>query len=322
MTVYVLKALTVMLACITIGSYLGGLDFVLDILSHFKVQYAVLFLLFGAAFGFLKQPVWLAVSLVGMAANLASIVPWYVDKNAWLASDTGNSIKILVSNVSIRSTNYADLLKLVEEEQPQILGLLEVNDNWLAAIASLRNVYEYRFEYPTGNHQGLALFSMLPILESNVVWFGETASPAIVADVVAGGKAFELILAHPPPPLNAELATIRNLQLQKMAQHVRSSEKTVVLAGDLNTTMWSPFYTHFVEESGLINARAGYGVGATWALRSPFGIPIDHIMVSRPSRVGNFHVHDGIGSDHRPISAQVRIIRPGEGGMSNAALSH
>lgn len=307
MRVSILKAFIVLLTCITIGSHLGKLHFALDTLSHFKVQYAILFLVTGTFFGILRQPAWFALSLVGMATNLASIVPWYLEKNEWLAADSTHSIKILISNVYLRSKNYQRLSKLVEEEQPEILGLLEVDSKWLDALGSLRNDYKFRFEYPSDDHQGLALFSKLPISESDVVWFGESATPAIVARIVAGDADFELILAHPPPPMSPGLAANRNSQLQEMARHVRASAKTVVLAGDLNTTMWSPYYDEFVEESGLINARAGYGIGATWVSGSPFRIPIDHIMVTSPSRIGDFRIHEDIGSDHRPISTRIRI---------------
>jgi len=322
MHIHILKAVAVLLACITIGSNFGKLHFVLDTLSHFRVQYAALFLLVGLLFSIFRQAAWLALSVIGMVANLASIVPWYLEKNEWLSADSGHSFKILASNVYLHSKNYESLAKLVDEEQPEILGLFEVDSNWIVALASLRNEYKFRFVYPQDDHQGIALFSKLPITESNVVWFGESATPAIVASIKAGNEVFELILAHPPPPMSAGLAATRNTQLQEIARYVRASDKAIVLAGDLNTTMWSPYYNEFVEASGLINARTGYGIGATWVTRSPFGIPIDHIMVSSPSRVGDFRVHKRIGSDHRPISAHIRIVPQNEGEMSGAALAH
>ena len=106
MQIHALKAFAVLLACITVGSNFGKLHFVLDTLSHFKVQYAVLFLISAGFFGFLKNQTWLVLSLVGFIANLVAIVPWYVAENEWLPADSDKSIKVLIFNVYLRNQNY------------------------------------------------------------------------------------------------------------------------------------------------------------------------------------------------------------------------
>ena len=74
----VAKVIAVMLTGITIASYFGTLHFVLDLFSHFKVHYAVLLLLLGLFFVFVKKYGWFALSMVGLSVNLAAIVPWMV----------------------------------------------------------------------------------------------------------------------------------------------------------------------------------------------------------------------------------------------------
>jgi endonuclease/exonuclease/phosphatase (EEP) superfamily protein YafD len=297
-----------MLTGITIASYFGTLHFVLDLFSHFKVHYAVLLLLLGLFFVFVKKYGWFALSMVGLSVNLAAIVPWYIAGENRETANAGTPVRIFVANVHLPNREYERLSKLVADRQPDVVGLLEVNSRWLENLASIRSNYKYRFEYPRDDLRGLALYSMLPMSDARIVRFGESATPAIAATVTSGEEDFELILVHLAWPMSAERAAIRNEQFQRMAHYVRESGKRIVIAGDLNATMWSPYYRNFETESGLINARAGYGIGATWSPIHALGIPIDHILVTPPARVGNFQVLDGIGSDHRPISADVWIL--------------
>jgi endonuclease/exonuclease/phosphatase (EEP) superfamily protein YafD len=139
------------------------------------------------------------------------------------------------------------------------------------------------------------------------VYFGDAATPSIVATLESGPASFEFILAHLNPPLGRDMSARRNRQLRRIGQHIAVSDESVLLAGDLNTTVWSPYYKEFEQLSGMNNARAGHGIGATFPPLPLLGIGIDHILVTPPSSVGDFRVHEGIGSDHRPISARVSM---------------
>jgi endonuclease/exonuclease/phosphatase (EEP) superfamily protein YafD len=243
--------------------------------------------------------------LLGLGINLAVIVPWYAQSENRI-EDSDESVKILISNVAMNRINHHKLAQLVENEQPDIIGLIEVSPQVLEDLAINPDDYRFRFEFPTKeNNEGLALFSKLPIAKANTVMFGESATATIVATIHTGQSAVEFILTHPYWPLGVDLAGRRNMQLQHMAEYVQASGKTVLLAGDLNTTMWSAYYREFEKNSGLVNARIGYGIGPTWPSSSLLGIPIDHIMITMPSQIGDFQVHKGIGSDHLPITARV-----------------
>lgn len=91
---------------------------------------------------------------------------------------------------------------------------------------------------------------------------------------------------------------------------IERSDPTIVIA-DLNASMWSPHYTRFVSETGLKNARQGFGVVSTWPVQfDPLMIPIDHAMVSSDILVKDFRVLSGIGSDHAPFVLDVYVGLP------------
>jgi len=85
----------------------------------------------------------------------------------------------------------------------------------------------------------------------------------------------------------------------------------VIIAGDLNVSMWSPFYRSLIKQSGLHNARQGFGILPSQSGIAPqFAIlsaPIDHCLVSSDIQVENFRLGSNIGSDHLPIIADLLI---------------
>jgi endonuclease/exonuclease/phosphatase (EEP) superfamily protein YafD len=82
-----------------------------------------------------------------------------------------------------------------------------------------------------------------------------------------------------------------NLQLDGVGQYLQSLESPKLLLGDLNITMWSPYYQQLTRKTGLKNARDGFGILPSWPTsshRRPFlnglismlAIPIDHCLLS------------------------------------------
>ena len=66
-----------------------------------------------------------------------------------------------------------------------------------------------------------------------------------------------------------------------------------------------------IETSGLRNARQGLGVLPTHSIVAPqfaaLSAPIDHCLVTPEIQVKDFRLGKAIGSDHRPIIADLLI---------------
>jgi endonuclease/exonuclease/phosphatase (EEP) superfamily protein YafD len=72
--------------------------------------------------------------------------------------------------------------------------------------------------------------------------------------------------------------------------------------GDLNMTVWSPYYKSFVEKTKLHNTRTGFGILPTWPAQSPLlFIPLDHCLVSEDIKVLHTRTGRNVGSDHLPL---------------------
>jgi endonuclease/exonuclease/phosphatase (EEP) superfamily protein YafD len=301
------RASAVVLGLTYAGASLAGRFAIFDNLSNFPVHFAAGFLAFAILFTALKSRSWALASCGAAALAFAPVVPWYFGPAAAPGDATRQFAKFLVSNVYVANDEHELLRQRIAEENPDLVGLVEVNSTWISKLESLRAGYPYHFEVPDERFVGLALYSRLPLSNPRVLDLGPPSTPAIAATVKTQTGELELILAHPVPPMNAEFIRQRNAQILSISRYVGTSGKPIVLAGDLNITMWNDGYRPLSETGGLQNARDGHGVGPTWPSVLPIGVPIDHILATRDVALREFRVLRSIGSDHLPISAEFSL---------------
>jgi len=130
----------------------------------------------------------------------------------------------------------------------------------------------------------------------------------LFADVKFQGKIISLILVHPTVPIKQQSFIDRNQQLAGIGQYAAQVKNPLVVVGDFNTTMWSPFYKNMVNTGKLRNARSGFGILPTWPTFMPLAyIPIDHFLVSQEIGVLKVHTGSNVGSDHLPLITDLVI---------------
>lgn len=137
--------------------------------------------------------------------------------------------------------------------------------------------------------------------------------PSLVA-IPLDGRGPTIVAAHPVAPVPGEMAAWRS-GLEWLAD--RCTGQNVILAGDLNSTL--DHYTGLGADGGDIGAchdaarATGNAAVGTWPTSFPqlLGAPIDHVMATSDWEIVGFRVvgsHDGDGSDHRPVLAQLRPV--------------
>ena len=102
-----------------------------------------------------------------------------------------------------------------------------------------------------------------------------------------------LYAAHPPPPINADLARARIDYLHELAARL-ATEDRALLVGDLNSSPYSPHYRALLRDADL--RATTRNLLPTWL---PLGLNLDHALI----RHGGAHTtalpwHT---SDHRPL---------------------
>ncbi|GAB4281790.1 MAG: hypothetical protein Fur0025_10560 [Oscillatoriaceae cyanobacterium] len=217
-------------------------------------------------------------------------------------------MRVVASNVLRNNKDYSRVISWVSQEQPDIAVFLEIHSNWSMALDQLKDILPYSLSYPQDSYYGVAMYSKLPLEKGIYQEFGVKGIVSIVANITVGSKKVTVIGTHPSAPLNAKYLHWRNIQLAEMSRYISQLTNPSIVIGDLNTTMWSPYYKDFIAATGMRNARQGFGIQPTWYRKSPiFSIPLDHCLVSPEIQVLNSRVGENVGSDHLPIIADLAI---------------
>ncbi|MDJ0701920.1 MAG: hypothetical protein QNJ46_01455 [Leptolyngbyaceae cyanobacterium MO_188.B28] len=102
---------------------------------------------------------------------------------------------------------------------------------------------------------GLAVYSKQKLANPAIEFFGTDNNVSVLGQLTINGQDISLVAPHPLPPAKSSFFHERNRQLDLISQYILPLESPVILAGDLNTTMWSPYYKKLVCSTGLKNAR-------------------------------------------------------------------
>jgi endonuclease/exonuclease/phosphatase (EEP) superfamily protein YafD len=236
--------------------------------------------------------------------NLVFILPFFfpVKSGAYHRKDRHRTYRAVSMNVLQDNQEYEIAGSFIEEVQPDLLVLVEVNKKWLSELEPALESLPFSIQAPREDNYGIALFSRFPILDGSKIGFIDPEIPSICAEIALEGFKVKVLGTHPAPPKSRVQSEQRNLQLEKIAGLASSTQGPLLVMGDLNVSNWSHYFEALLKDSSLKDTRRGFGVLPTWPVKRPhFWVPIDHILVSRHLEVHLLERGPNTGSDHFPI---------------------
>ena len=215
-----LEVAAVLMCAGSLAGFCGRVWWLFELASHFRLHFALGLGVFAL--------VWLACRRWRMAAicggfaalNVVLVLSlfWPIEK---VGIASGASLRLVSLNV-LTSNSRADLvLKFLRHSEADVILLMEVNDRWLADLATLQTNYPYQIKEAREDNFGIALFSRIPLTNPSVVELGEAEIPSLTAELELAGQKIFLLGTHPLPPGSAENSRLRNEQLEKIAKTVR-----------------------------------------------------------------------------------------------------
>ncbi len=303
------------LVSVAVGSSVWGYTFLLERLSHFQIQYWVGSLILLGLIAIGRRKHLFLIGLVCVSILSANLLTWYLPTN----HQSTSFLKVFSCNVWNHNQNYPALLELVRKEDPDIAMFYEVTTPGQQQLDTLNDI----LPFAVGRHSQAVIYTKLDlngtmVLSNNPKYYNTT----IIENLRQGDRAFTVIATHPSSPQSKEQFLARNEQLDNLAEYLSGSAAPLIMGGDFNISMWSPFYHKFVEKSRLDNARQGFGVIPTWSpmkiralpefLQPWLSVPIDYIFI----RSGKFELRtiamksgSYIGSDHLPVIAEIGVVK-------------
>lgn len=295
--------------------WFAQLDHKLELLAHFRVQFALLSLIPVIWFALCKRTWGLVLSLLLVGWNAFDLLPWYFPDPARFESPASQSVqnpqkpqpasslKILMSNMLFNNHDTTRLEQLIQSEKPDVVIVQELSPSHLALMDRLKKQYPHSLQDVFQPAFGLGIWSRLPLASKQEVFLGPSQIPSIYAAINWNGEKLHLLTTHPYPPVNIVSFQERNAQYLELVKFLKRHNGAQVLIGDLNVTPWSPYYRQLERDSGLRNARRGFGLLPSWPshFNPLMRIPIDHALVSPSLNVTDFKLGPDLGSDHLPI---------------------
>ena len=288
------------------------------LVEHFRVQLAAGGLAVAAAAGGLALGArwldarWFDAAMFALLLDLCILVPDLAAARREPPGRGGPSdgapVRVLVVNVLRTNAEFARVRRLIADEQPDVIGLVEVDARWLRELAPALAPYPSRIEAPRSDNFGVALYARGSL--GGGVEHLASDLPSIVAETAHGGARLGIVLVHPFPPMNGELYDAQLRHFDAVAGRVRAFAGPFLIMGDFNATPWSRAFVRLRGGTGTCDSRAGFGAQTSfpadgWLLR----IPIDHVLVACSIGVRERRVGPPVGSDHLPVIADLVVPR-------------
>lgn len=305
------------LAAFALG-YLGVLAAPFDIFAQFTAHWLVVAVMaVAASFAARHAFAILAAGLVFALLLPVSLTRWYaVDVATPVAAETALSgaataavdrrrFKVLTYNTYNLNRDVGAILGEVRRHDADVVVLIEFGPNKVQLRRTLAAQYRYAKSCEHSWDCAIAVFSRLPVRAFEVVDAPDDAGPALISAEVRVGAAYVTVIgAHVLSPNHGPRANF--LELDHLAERVAREPGRVLVAGDLNTTLWANAFDNFRRKSGL--RHMGHLI-PTWPAR-PLPLPqigIDHVFVSPGLRVAHVAAGRAAGSDHLPLVATIEL---------------
>jgi len=292
------------------AGYFGRFHKYPELASHFRVQYLLASIICLSVCLMLQDWGWAIGATVSASINLFAIAPWYTGKRSSNDGVAGHRLKLVFANVYRVNKRREAFIAFVLRHQPDIAIAQEVDAVWSDALRPLHDQYPFFEVLPRGGGSGMALFSRLPFERLDIVLPEGEKRPGILVRLNVGGSTVSLLSIHPRAPIRRGYFERRNEMLAAAASHLQSLPAPKICVGDLNTSLWSPYYRSFAKQTKLVNVRQGFGLLPSWPTFLFFRwlmIPIDHCLVSDDIRVIQARTGEPIGSDHLPLVVEIEI---------------
>lgn len=271
-----------------------------DLLTPFRLQwFCGALLLLGCAIAIKgRKAIILATSL-----TLLNLTPMVIRLLTFPAAETvaasdidSRKLRLVAVNALGSNRQHDRLFSIVTQDNPDIIVMTEAQPHWVEAGDSRLAVYPYRFAHPRDDNFGLAIWSKRPFATQTLS--GDSRDLPLVVMKMEG---LHIIAAHPFPPIGERSTLDNHAYLRRIGDILTTTKGPVVIAGDLNASLWSASLRNL---TGL-GLRRTAAFAYTWPTSFPaLAIQIDHIFV-RDAGATHFRVLGDTGSDHRPVQVDI-----------------
>lgn len=221
-------------------------------------------------------------------------------------------LKILQFNIFYDNEEFAKSIPWIIAQDADVVVLQEISKARAAELGELEKHYAWSQVKTNPGREafGMAVFSNIQVTRFDYIKIGDGWNNYSRTELSVAGIKLHLYELHTPPPVSEYFFEQRNRAMALMAG-VLAEDKTQhrLLIGDLNSTVYSPYFQNIITQAGLHHSQQGYNLEGTWPsiLPVPLRIGIDQMLVSKQIKVEKRTVAPYQGSDHLPVITSLTL---------------
>jgi endonuclease/exonuclease/phosphatase (EEP) superfamily protein YafD len=281
-----------------------------DLFAHFRVQYAVLFVVLTLLLLILRRWVVALVALAGFGVSIVPMIAYLPGPSVGTAAAATNvpTFRLLSFNVWFRNPDMATTAAYIEQSRADAVVLLELTPPQAEALRPLLPSYPHFHIEPS--RMGAAVFTKWPVLAAESMPLAKDGAIAARVQIDWRGTPVTVLGVHLNWPLGPRNSRFRNEELAGVVAFSKAQREPLIVAGDFNLTPWSEYFSDALQESGLHDSARGFGLARSWPAQfAPVGMRIDHCLLSREWQSLRVAIGPSLGSDHLPLMADLSLQR-------------
>lgn len=222
---------------------------------------------------------------------------------------TRTPLKVITFNMWKYNRNVDEAIAFVRREEPDLILLLEVPRAHRAKIEErLKDILPSAHSCPLPRGCDGLLLSRYPATEASYHQRDAELPPLVYARLqLASGSTIDVIGTHMARP-NWVRRQAREIDgLIEFASGWNARGTPLVILGDFNLTPWSSLLARLERRAGV---QRHVTLGGSWPALHWYEQPlfmIDHVLSSRGTTSGTVTFGPRLGSDHLPVTVQLRL---------------
>jgi endonuclease/exonuclease/phosphatase (EEP) superfamily protein YafD len=305
----IFKVLTVIVLVFTLLGFLAASSAHCEMLVNYRMQFAVVSIILFILFIVTKSWIWVLVAAVPLFINIMDVAPCYALSRTAPRGAESKSVSFYVVNVKLGNDQFDEIISQIVLEDADVVVLEEITDQWNVLLGrELGETYPHVCMYPDEDGYGCGVLSKLPLFDGKLVELGKNASPCLVVKTKVMDHPLTLFGVQLTSATNGERQAARNEEVEELAELVKGTTGMVAVMGSVAASTWSPALKNLEADTGLLDARKGFGVQPTWPSYLPgLQIPIDHCLLSEGITATSVRRGSACGSDHFPLFVEAVV---------------
>ncbi|TNE26935.1 MAG: endonuclease/exonuclease/phosphatase family protein, partial [Alphaproteobacteria bacterium] len=232
-------------------------------------------------------------------------------------SPAGHVFSLMQVNVFKFNRKHELLLHFIDKYKPDVITIAEATPDWRDALKKLteeKDGWPYMIDQAKPGSNGMMVLSRHEFSQQESLYPATDTHPALLFRINVNAQDILIASLHPLSPVSKTRFKHRDKYMGGVAASLQQGQDdAVIVAGDMNMTMYAPSYKSFLRQTDLQNTRNGRGLYPTWPVYIPLPtkfkaenlmiphllrIPIDHVLYKGNIRPLKFKTLPALGSDH------------------------